>query len=92
MVEGVVTPLVYPSIFLAVSLLNSLQSKSMHAIYGGTLRQGEQMYKINIRAVCAPTRAMIPEWHKSGQRVATRGRPDIPLAPPTRVAYGSQVF
>ncbi|KAG5886757.1 hypothetical protein JTB14_014192 [Gonioctena quinquepunctata] len=52
-----------------VSLLNSLHSKSMHAIYRGTLCQGEQMYKINISAVCATTRAMIPESHKSGQRV-----------------------
>lgn len=40
----------------------------MHAIYRGTLCQGEQMYKINIRAVCARRRAMIPESHKSGHR------------------------
>lgn len=36
----------------AVSLTNSLHSKSMHTIYRGTLCQGEQMYKINILAVC----------------------------------------
>lgn len=40
----------------SVSLFNSLHSKSMHAIYRGTLCQGEQMYKINIRVVCAPRR------------------------------------
>lgn len=57
-----------------LSLPNSLHSKSMHAIYRGTLCQGEQMYKINILAVCATTRAMIPESHKSGQRVALARR------------------
>lgn len=36
----------------ALSLTNSLHSKSMHTIYRGTLCQGEQMYKINILAVC----------------------------------------
>lgn len=58
-----------PARSFSVAVRNSLHSKSMHAIYRGTLCQGEQMYKINIRAVCARRRAMIPESHKSGQWV-----------------------
>lgn len=45
----------YSYVSFSVLLLNSLHSKSMHAIYRGTLCQGEQMYKINIRALYAPT-------------------------------------
>lgn len=63
------------------SLYNSLHSKSMHAIYRGTLCQGEQMYKINIRAVCARRRAMIPESHKSGQWELWGGHPLLTLPP-----------
>lgn len=59
----------------SVTLCNSLHSKSMHAIYRGTLCQGEQMYKINIRAVCARRRAMIPESHKSGRWESRGGHP-----------------
>lgn len=64
----------------SVTLRNSLHSKSMHAIYRGTLCQGEQMYKINIRAVCARRRAMIPESHKSGRWESRGGHPPPHLA------------
>lgn len=54
----------YSDVTFALSLFNSLHSKSMHAIYRGTLCQGEQMYKINIRALYAPTRRKRGPWFR----------------------------